>query len=77
VEEESIALYSSEANNNIEDETTLAATGGSVSVETKRNKIAPVYSSVSQTVLLSNRFWFLKITTDPRILSHVNMVSGR
>jgi hypothetical protein len=76
VEEESIALYSSEVNNNIEVEATLAPTGGRVSVETKQNKISPVHSSISQTVLLANHFWLRKITTDPHILAHLNKVSG-
>ena len=32
------------------------------------------YSSVSQTFLIANPFWFRKITTDPHILAHVTIV---
>jgi hypothetical protein len=33
-----------------------------------------VYSNVSQTFLLADPFWLRKITTDPHILAHVNIV---
>jgi hypothetical protein len=32
------------------------------------------YASVSTVVLLTDPFWLKKITTDPHILAHVNIV---
>ena len=40
----------------------------------KKRSGVQLYPSASQTFFLSDPFWFQKITTDPHILAHVNIV---
>jgi hypothetical protein len=47
-----------------------------VSVETKRNKVTLVQSSVSQTLLLAGPFWLRKVTSS-HIIAHVKCRGDR